>query len=116
MRMMRKKYIFFKYYIKSKLHEKNASPDRIRRYLKNKNVVANGKVQTAEEINNCIKDMILSGNPFLAGRTTSFFTSDISKHNILNRRTLNHNVGNIRPYFGYLLCNSCKSKISFRYR
>lgn len=66
--MMRKKYIFFKYYIKSKLQEKNASPDRIRRYLKNKSVVANGKVQTAEEINNCIKDMILSGNPFLAGR------------------------------------------------
>ena len=68
MRMMRKKYIFFKYYIKSKLQEKNASPDRIRRYLKSKSVVANGKVQTAEEINNCIKDMILSGNPFLAGR------------------------------------------------
>lgn len=68
MRMMRKKCIFFKYYIKSKLQEKNASPDRIRRYLKNKSVVANGKVQTAEEINNCIKDMILSGNPFLAGR------------------------------------------------
>lgn len=65
---MRKKYIFFKYYIKSKLQEKNASPDRIRRYLKNKSVVAKGKVQTAEEINNCIKDMILSGNPFLAGR------------------------------------------------
>ena len=65
---MRKKYIFFKYYIKSKLQEKNASPDRIRRYLKNKSVVANGKVQTSEEINNCIKDMILSGNPFLAGR------------------------------------------------
>ena len=65
---MRKKYIFLKYYIKSKLQEKNASPDRIRRYLKNKSVVANGKVQTAEEINNCIKDMILSGNPFLAGR------------------------------------------------
>lgn len=65
---MRKKCIFFKYYIKSKLQEKNASPDRIRRYLKNKSVVANGKVQTAEEINNCIKDMILSGNPFLAGR------------------------------------------------
>ena len=68
MRMMRKKYTFFKYYIKSKLQEKNVSPDRIRRYLKNKSVVANGKVQTAEEINNCIKDMILSGNPFLAGR------------------------------------------------
>lgn len=66
--MMRKKYIFFKYYIKSKLQEKNASPDRIRGYLKNKSVVANGKVQTSEEINNCIKDMILSGNPFLAGR------------------------------------------------
>lgn len=65
---MRKKRIFLKYYIRSKLQEKNASPDRIRRYLKNKSVVANGKVQTAEEINNCIKDMILSGNPFLAGR------------------------------------------------
>ena len=65
---MKKKYIFFKYYIKSKLQEKNASPDRIRRYLKNKSVVANGKVQTSEEINNCIKDMILSGNPFFAGR------------------------------------------------
>ncbi len=65
---MRKKCIFLKYYTRSKLQEKNASPDRIRRYLKNKSVVANGKVQTAEEINNCIKDMILSGNPFLAGR------------------------------------------------
>ena len=65
---MRKKCIFLKYYIRSKLQEKNASPNRIRRYLKNKSVVANGKVQTAEEINNCIKDMILSGNPFLAGR------------------------------------------------
>lgn len=65
---MRKKCIFLKYYIRSKLQEKNASPDRIRRYLKNKSVVANEKVQTAEEINNCIKDMILSGNPFLAGR------------------------------------------------
>lgn len=65
---MRKKCIFLKYYIRSKLQEKNASPDRIRKYLKNKSVVANGKVQTAEEINNCIKDMILSGNPFLAGR------------------------------------------------
>ena len=65
---MKKKYIFFKYYIKSKLQEKNTSPDRIRRYLKNKSVVANEKVQTSEEINNCIKDMILSGNPFLAGR------------------------------------------------
>lgn len=65
---MRKKCIFLKYYIKSKLQAKNASPDRIRRYLKNKSVVANGKIQTSEEINNCIKDMILSGNPFLAGR------------------------------------------------
>lgn len=65
---MRKKYVFFKYYIKSKFQEKSVSPDRIRRYLKGRSVVANEKIQTSEEINNCIKDMILSGIPFLAGR------------------------------------------------
>lgn len=66
--MMRKKYIFFKYYIKSKLQVKKVSPDNIRKYLKDKIVVANERVQTAEEINNCIRNLILSGKPFLAGR------------------------------------------------
>lgn len=65
---MRKKYIFFKYYIKSKLQVKKVSPDNIRKYLKDKIVVANERVQTAEEINNCIRNLILSGKPFLAGR------------------------------------------------
>ena len=66
--MMRKKYIFFKYYIKSKLQEKNATPDNIRRYLKDKVVVAKERTHTSEEINNYIRDMIMSGKPFLAGR------------------------------------------------
>lgn len=65
---MRKKYTFLKYYIKSKFQEKNSSPDRIRKYLKNRIVIANKSVQTSEEINSCIKDMILSGRPFLVGR------------------------------------------------
>lgn len=55
---MRKKYIFFKYYIKSKLQVKKVSPDNIRKYLKDKIVVANERVQTAEEINNCIRNSL----------------------------------------------------------
>ena len=66
--MRKKKYIFFKYYIKSKLQEKNAAPDNIRRFLKNKIVVANERIQTSEEINGSIRNMILSGTPFFAGR------------------------------------------------
>lgn len=65
---MRKKHIFFKYYFTSKLQRKKTSPDNIRRYLKDKILVANEKVQTAEEINSYIRDLILSGKPFLAGR------------------------------------------------
>lgn len=59
-----KKYIFLKYYIKSKLQEKNATPDNIRRYLKDKVVVAKERTHTSEEINNYIRDMIMSGKPF----------------------------------------------------
>lgn len=65
---MRKKCIFLKYYIRSKLQEKNATPDNIRRYLKDKVVVAKERTHTSEEINNYIRDMIMSGKPFLAGR------------------------------------------------
>ena len=65
---MRNIHIFFRYYIKSKLQEKNASPDNVREYLKDKTVVANERIYTSEEINNCIRDMIMSGEPFLAGR------------------------------------------------
>lgn len=68
MRMMRKKHIFLKYYIKSKLQERKVSPDNIRTYLKDKIVIANERIQTADEINLCIRDLILSGKPFLAGR------------------------------------------------
>lgn len=65
---MKKNYIFLKYYIKSKLREKKISTDNIRRYLKGKRVIGNGRIQTAEEINLNIRDLILSGKPFLAGR------------------------------------------------
>lgn len=65
---MRKKHIFFKYYIKSKIQERKVSPDNIRTYLKDKIVIANERIQTAEEINLCIRELILSGKPFLAGR------------------------------------------------
>lgn len=65
---MRNIHIFLKYYIKSKIQEKKASPDNIRRYLKDKTVVANERIYTSEEINNCIRDMIMSGKPFLVGR------------------------------------------------
>ena len=68
MRMMRKKHIFLKYYIKSKLQERKVSPDNIRTYLKDKIVIANERIQTADEINLCIRNLILSGKPFLAGR------------------------------------------------
>lgn len=64
-----KKTYFLKYYIKSKIQEKNTSPDNIRRYLKDKIVVANERIQTLEEINVYIRDLILSGKPFLAGRS-----------------------------------------------
>lgn len=66
--MLRKRYIFLKYYIKSKFLKKKVSPDKIRKYLKNRIVVANNRVQTAEEINNHIGDMVLSGEPFFVGR------------------------------------------------
>lgn len=68
MRMMTNIHIFLKCYIKSKLRERKVSADNIRSYLRNKTVIANKKIQTAEEINLYIRDLILSGKPFLAGR------------------------------------------------
>lgn len=61
-------HVFLEYYIKSKLQERKVSPDNIRTYLKDKIVIANERIQTAEEISLCIRDLILSGKPFLAGR------------------------------------------------
>ena len=65
---MQKKMIFLNNYIKSKTRTKKVTPDKIRGYLKNRTLIADTRTQTAEEINIYIKNLILSGKPFLAGR------------------------------------------------
>lgn len=65
---MQKKMIFLNNYIKSKIRTKKVTPDKIRGYLKNRTLIADTRTQTAEEINIYIKNLILSGKPFLAGR------------------------------------------------
>ena len=66
--MMKNKHIFLKYYIKSKYQGRKVSSDNIRTYIKEHIMIANEKIQTAEEINIYIRNLILSGKPFLAGR------------------------------------------------
>ena len=68
MKMMKNKHIFLKYYIKSKYQGRKVSSDNIRTYIKEHIMIANEKIQTAEEINIYIRNLILSGKPFLAGR------------------------------------------------
>ena len=68
MRMMRNIHIFLKYYIKSKIYERKVNPDNIRTYLKDEIVIANEKIQTTEEINIYIRNLIISEKPFLVGR------------------------------------------------
>ena len=65
---MKNKHIFFKYYIKSKYQGRKVSSDNIRTYIKEHIIIANERIQTAEEINIYIRNLILSGTPFLAGR------------------------------------------------
>lgn len=65
---MKNKHIFLKYYIKSKYQGRKVSSDNIRTYIKEHIMIANEKIQTAEEINIYIRNLILSGKPFLAGR------------------------------------------------
>ena len=67
MKMMKNKHIFLKYYIKSKYQGRKVSSDNIRTYIKEHIMIANEKIQTAEEINIYIRNLILSGKPFLAG-------------------------------------------------
>ena len=65
---MKKKAEFFENYLKAKVHARNVRPDSIRDYLRNRKVVHNRRVKTAEEINMYIEQLIESGNPFFAGR------------------------------------------------
>lgn len=68
MKMMKNKHIFLKYYIKSKYQGRKVSSDNIRTYIKEHIMIEDEKIQTAEEINIYIRNLILSGKPFLAGR------------------------------------------------
>lgn len=58
---------FTKYYLKSK-QRRFRQQDRIRTYLKDRKVVCNKSVLSAEEINKYLYSMILSEKPFFAGR------------------------------------------------
>lgn len=62
------KIIFIYYYILSKIRRNKVTKDKIRGYLKNRVLFGDKKVQSAEEINKQIYQMIQSGNPFLVGR------------------------------------------------
>ena len=65
---MRNSIIFIYNYILSKAREKKITHENIRGYLKDRTLISGARTQTAEEINLCISDLILSGKPFLAGR------------------------------------------------
>ena len=64
---MRNSIIFIYNYILSKAREKKITHENIRGYLKDRTLISGARTQTAEEINLCISDLILSGKPFLAG-------------------------------------------------
>lgn len=65
---MRNRIIFTYNYLLSKAREKNTTHEKIRGYLNDKTLISGTRTQTAEEINLCIRNLILSGKPFLAGR------------------------------------------------
>ena len=65
---MRNRFTFAYHYFMAKAREKKITHDKIRGYLKNRTFIADTRTQTAEEINIYIKNLILSGEPFLAGR------------------------------------------------
>lgn len=59
---------FTKYYLRAKHIQKITQPSSIRTYLKDRKIVANKTVLSAEEINKYLYSMILSEEPFFAGR------------------------------------------------
>lgn len=65
---MQNKLCFLHNYILSKLCLKKTTHCQIRNYLKHKGIVAGNRILSSEEINLTIKNAILSGIPFLAGR------------------------------------------------
>ena len=65
---MKNKHVFLKYYIKSKYQGRKVSSNNIRTYIKEHILISNERIQTAEEINIYIRNLILSGKPFFAGR------------------------------------------------
>ena len=65
---MRNRFVFIHHYLTARAREKKTTYDKIRGYLKDRILIAGVRTQTAEEINIYIKNLILSGKPFLAGR------------------------------------------------
>lgn len=65
---MRNRMVFTCNYILSKARGKKITHENIRGYLKDRTLISGTRTQTADEINLCIRDLILSGKPFLAGR------------------------------------------------
>ena len=65
---MRNRIIFTYNYLLSKARGKKITHENIRGYLKDRTLISGTRTQTADEINLCIRDLILSGKPFLAGR------------------------------------------------
>lgn len=66
MKYMKNRIMFAYCYFMAKVREKRVNHDKIRGYLKNRKLIADTRTQTAEEINLYIKNLILSGKPFLA--------------------------------------------------
>lgn len=65
---MRNGIIFVYNYLLSKIRKKDTTNEKIRDYLKDRTLILGTRTQTTEEINLYIRDLILSGKPFLAGR------------------------------------------------
>lgn len=65
---MRNRIVFAYNYLLSRTRQKDTTHEKIRGYLKDRTLISGTRTQTADEINLYIKDLILSGKPFLAGR------------------------------------------------
>lgn len=65
---MRNRIVFAQQYIKLKIREKETTHEKIRRFLKNRVLISNQRIQTAEEINDHIKELLECKKPLLAGR------------------------------------------------
>lgn len=83
---MNRRMEFLYYYVLSKVRTKHTSYDKIRSYLKNREILPANTVYSSEKVNSHIHSLILSGEPFMAGRfganeisTVRMFDFEVSK-------------------------------------